>query len=200
MISLLRTLSLVLLSGALLVAGCGKYRPHMLSAPQATVQKKRGLEVTAKALTEQECKHYFSRRILKHGFQPIQLMIHNTSNHTYILDAANIELELEPTNFVARRLRLNTTGRVVLLAIPGLILWPLYIPAIVEGCRSSEANKELVDDFAHRTINVDAHIVIHPGAVINRVMFITQENYRHDFNIHLLNKDHDDLIKFELKV
>jgi len=204
MIFMIRKLAHLSLIGAfcasiLAISGCAKYRPHALEIPKTIAQEQQELEVTAQALTEKECRKIFSRRILNKQYQPIQLVIKNKSKHTYILDAANIELQIEPTDLVAQQLKLNTAGRVISWAVGGLFLWPLYISAIVEGCRSHDANMRLSRDFSHRTISDDARIFIHPNSMINKVFFVTDENYRHRFNLHLFNKETDELVTFDIR-
>jgi len=189
-----------LCAGILAFSGCAKYQPQPLGMPKALSEEKNEIEVTAQALTESECRKTFSRRILNKGYQPIQLVIKNKSKHTYILDAANIELQIEPAHLVAKRLHLNTAGRAISWAAGGLFLWPLYIPAVVEGCQSSSANKRLSRDITHRTISDDARIFIYPGSTINKVLFVTDENYRHKFNLHLFSKETDELVTFEIRI
>jgi len=188
------------LASMLAFSGCAKYKSQPLPKLQAIVEEKKDVEVSAQALTERECRKAFSRRILNKGYQPIQLIIKNKSRYTYILDAANIELQLEPTQLVAKQLHLNTAGRVVSWAAAGLFIWPFYIAAAVEGCRSSDANRELNHDFAQRTISDESRIYIHPGSMINKVIFVTTDNFRNKFNLRLFSKEHDELLDFEVRI
>ena len=198
----IRSFSLSLLALGLIVtgSGCAKYKPHPLTMPTSIAQEKKDVMVCAKAMNERDCRKAFSRRLLSKGYQPVQLMIQNKSKFTYILDAANIQLQVEPADDVAKKLHLNTAGRVISWASPALFLWPFIIPATVEGLKSSGANKRLDHDFAERVISDDSRIFIAPGSIMHRVMFIRQENYRQSFGLDLFSKEHDELLNFEIKI
>jgi hypothetical protein len=183
------------------IAGCAKYTPHPLQAPGHVIpQEKNNVEIAAAPLTEFDCKNVFSRRILAKGYQPIQLMIKNKSRFTYILDSANIDMQIEPSERVAKQLHLNTEKRVISWLIPAIFIWPFIIPAMIEGLKSSQANKDLNHDFDIRTLGDDSRIYINPGCVMNKVMFVNQENYRQSFDLYLFSKEQDELLRFTVKV
>lgn len=193
-------LSFLLVAGILLLSGCAKYNAHKLAEPVGVVHQTNNVEVKAEALTDADCHYYFSRRALSKGYQPIQLCIKNGSNQNYILKANNIDLQIESRKNVARSLQLNTTGRVVGWGLPGLIAWPFFIPAAVEGVKASDANKKLNDDFNQRVLNNDSRIVIAPGSSINKVFFVMAENFKNKFDITLENKRSKESISFKIKL
>jgi len=160
-----RKLSLLVCVCILAVSGCTKYRPQPLSIPNITPEEKDGIEVFAQALTESECRKTFSRRILNKQYQPIQLVIKNKSQDIYILDAANIELDIAPTDHVIK-----------------------------------QGDKDLSQDIEQRTISDDARIFLYPGNMINKILFVSDKNYRSKFKINLLNKETDDLVTFAIQI
>lgn len=193
-------LSFIVISGVILFSGCAKYKSHKLAEPIGVVHQQNNIEIKAEALTDADCHHYFSRRVLSKGYQPIQLCIKNGSNQTYILNADNIDIQIEDRKNVARSLELNTAGRVVGWGLPGLFLWPFFVPAAVEGVKSSNANKKLSDDFSQRVLNYNSRLVITPGSSINKVFFVMTENFKNKFDITLENKHSKELISFTIRL
>lgn len=181
-------------------SGCAKYTPHKFQLPIGSVNEKNGVQVIAEPLTDGDCQHYFSRRPHTKGYQPIMLFVKNESNYPYILDAQDIDLHIEDRDHVAKNLHLNTVGRVVGWGLPGLFLWPFLIPAACEGVKSNDANTKLNNDFNQRVMSYDSRIFVAPGASINKVLFVTLENYRNSFNVALENKQTNEMIDFTINV
>jgi hypothetical protein len=180
----------------LLITGCAKYRPRMMSYATGSVQEQENIEVATKALNDLECQSYFNRKIVKKGYQPIQVCIKNKTDKTYVLNANNIGLPIEKPKRVARRLHTNTASRVAGWSLGGLFFWPLFIPAIVDGTRSIKANKELDADLNERGIGRSQKIVIAPHSAINKVMFVKTADYRPHYSIDLTSKDDGTKVKF----
>lgn len=194
--------SLLFIACCILVAfsSCAKYKPGTLSITHTNNQTRGDVTAGARALTETECFATFSRRILKKGYQPIQLLVANDTDQTYILHAHNIELELESSKIVADKLHLNTSGRIVSWGAPVLLGSPIFlIPAIVEGIWSTEANKKLDTDFIERTISHDTTLQISPHSLINRVMFVLKDKVPANFEVTLINKKTPQQLVFTLK-
>lgn len=200
--SLLRIFSLVLVivSGICLFSGCAKYKAHKLAEPIGIAHQKNNVQITAEALSNADCHHYFSRKAVSKGYQPIQLCIKNASDEPYVLDVKNIDLQVEDRKSVAHALHLNTTGRVVGWGLPGLALWPFFIPAAIEGVKSSDANKKLDNDFNQRVLTDNSRLVIAPGSSMNKVFFVTSENFKNTFNLALKNKHSKESLSFRINV
>lgn len=181
----------------MLITACAKYKPTTLELPRSKGQEKNGLVVQAESLSNDHAKNLFGGRSPhKKGYKAIQIAIQNNTSATYTLSAQNIGLEIVPTSVVAEQLEFNTAGRVIGWAIGGLFLWPLFIPAIVEGTNASKANKAIRNDFNTRVISSDSNIIIEPGKTLNRVMFVHADNYKTTFNISLVNQSNHNSQKF----
>ncbi|MFA6527358.1 MAG: hypothetical protein WCT20_02960 [Candidatus Babeliales bacterium] len=181
-------------------SSCAKYKPTPLGMGNVQGQTVDSITVGARALSETDCYAAFSRRILKKGYQPIQLLIVNDSDQSYILHAHNIGLELESTKVIASKLHLNTTGRVISWGAPAFFGLPIFLlPAIVEGVWSNEANKKLDLDFMQRTISHDTTLYIAPHSWVNRVLFVATEKMPSHFETTLINKQNNKALTFELK-
>ncbi len=201
MIKILRTFySLFLITIGLSISGCAKYTPHQLKSLNVQAKDKNGIKLAAVALTDDECRYHFSRRIISKGYKPIQLYIFNNSNHGYIFDAMNINMAIERRDSVAQTLHLNTPKRILPYAIPALFLGFFFIPAIVEGSKSYEANNQLDKDFSKRVIDSESRIFIAPGSVLNRTMFIRSEDFVSPLIVDLFNKDTNEKLTFIINI
>jgi hypothetical protein len=187
--------------GVLLISGCAKYRPQPLELPQAPAQEKDGIEVQAAVLDSTTSKHIFGQRSPRSkGYIPIHVAVTNKTSQTYELDAWRIGLELVPANHVARQIEFNTAGRVAGWGIAGLFFAPLFIPAFVEGYKSTNANRKLARDLEKRAISDYSKIVIKPHGTINRVMFVSTENYKPTFDLEVVSPSTGKNVKFTLNV
>ncbi len=97
-------------------SGCAKYKPHALLEPTGNYIEKDNVKASTALLTDKDCKYYFSKEIIKAGFQPVQIYIENNSNERLVLDALNINLPIEQRNYVARFLHYNEA----FVLIPGV--------------------------------------------------------------------------------
>lgn len=183
-----------------LLIGCAKYTPHSLQGTVGKAQEQDDVKVSAMLLTEQDCRYYFSRRVLEKGYQPIQLCIQNNSASSYIFDAARLNIQIKDRDVVVKALQLNTAKRVAQYAIPGIFMGIFLIPAIVEGVKSSQANKQLDRDFAHRVISSDSRIVITPYSTFNKVMFVRADDMNHELMVELVCRKTKEKLNFALHI
>jgi hypothetical protein len=188
-------------AGALMLfSGCAKYNPHPFKATNIPTVNNQDVSIQAHTLTEDQCQFYFSRRIIKKGFQPIQLTIKNQSATAYLLNGTDIDLELISRNKVARNLHINTFHRVASWTIPGLFFPIFLIPALIEGVNSDKANSKLDNDFQGRVIDHMTRLTIKPHQTITRVMFVHAENIAESFAISLQSNNQKDRINLNIDI
>jgi hypothetical protein len=184
----------------LTLTSCAKYKPHSLTKPTNPVIQKNNIKTTAQRLSAADCRYYFSRNVLKKGYQPVQLYVKNQSNQTVVLDTSSINMQLENKDHVASRLHLDTTQRVVGWGIGGLFLWPLLIPAAVEGINTPQANKSLDEDFESRVLDMNSKITIKPQATLNSVFFVRKENISDKLHFDLKNTKTKIVTNFDVTI
>lgn len=156
--------------------GCAKYKPNSFTKPAGTSIEKNDIKASAQLLSESDCKHYFSRSLLKKGYQPVQLYVQNNSNQDLVLAAATINMPVENRDKVASSVHLDAMPRAVGWGVGGLFFWPLFIPAVVEAVQVPKVNKKLDEDFESRTMDMNSKIAIKPHSALNRVFFVRKEN------------------------
>ena len=175
--------------------GCASYKAQTLPilqpdfAPYSKTVD--GVTLSVKKFTAHDSKRYFDRDLIAKGFQPIQLTINNDTNKYIMFSAQGINLPTVPAQDVADEAHTSTTGRAAAYGVAGLFIWPLLIPAVVDGVGSSNANAKLDRDFDAKTAQ---QLVVQPYATHNGVIFIPTSEYNDAFRVILLDKE--DRIKY----
>lgn len=193
-----RTLFLVLtaLYSLPLLTGCASYnaRPlNSLSPDTLTSPSHQGedLVVFAKRFTRADCKRYLDRDVMAKGYQPIQLFIQNNSDNSYVFSLNRVSLSCTNPEEVAEKVHTSTVARAVGYGAGALILWPLAIPAIIDGVGSAKANENLDNDFASKTAR-DQTIL--PHSYFNKILFTPINEYPSTFTVTLIDQ-HSHAIK-----
>jgi hypothetical protein len=174
-----------------LLPNCAKYEPEHLRKPAGQTKKKQGIEITKYVFNEDDCLKYFDRKIVKKGYQPIQLFIKNNSNKTLFLKSDDITLPLVPVKNVSLKLHRDISWKITKYFLIGGPAW-----AALEGYRSHEVNKKIDADFVNKALSDKDIIKIKPNKICNRVMFVTKENYESHFDVTLTDKKSNNKIKF----
>ena len=173
----------------LLCSSCASYRASTLSLlPAETLLQSQtldvGLSVVAKAFNKKDCKRYLDRDVLAEGYQPIQLYIKNNSNKPYLFTINRINLPLADAEDVAEKVYTSTAGRVAGYGAGALLIWPLIIPAIIDGVKSYQANKSLNKDFLSKAAEDKT---IEAYSQMNSIVFVPIKNYAKTFSITLID-------------
>lgn len=178
----------------IILPNCARYEPTTLRTPAGQIKEKDGVEVTKYVFNEDDCQTYFDRKIIKKGYQPIQLCIKNNSNKTLVLKSDDIALPLVPVKNVSEKIHRDVSWKTTKYFFIGGPAW-----AALEGYRSYEVNKKIDKDFAQKTLGDEDVIKIKPNKMCNRVMFVTKENYNAEFKITLTDKaNKNEKITFEI--
>lgn len=189
-------LSLVFVS----LYGCASYKPTPLPNLQPEFapysENIENVTLASKALSEGECKKYFDRDIIDKGYQPVQMTIINDTDNSILFHPDGVSLPVCPPEEVAKKCYTSTAGRATAYGVGALFLWPLAIPAIVDGVKSHEANTELDKDFGEKNIE---QMVINPHTTHNGVIFISSEEYQESFIVKLVNKETRQKLEFYVK-
>ncbi len=180
--------SLTLLS--VLVSGCASYNAAPLSnLSTEVIQRVSATEgdvvVAAKAFDKSDCKKFLDRDVIGEGYQPVQLYIENHSDKNYVFSLSRLSVPSARSEEVAAKVHTSTVGRAVGYSVAGLFLWPLFIPAVVDGVKSSEANASLDQDFSAKAAKDQ---VLFPHSHMNTIIFVPRDAYQSKFNITLIEE------------
>ena len=188
---------MVLVLFFLSIIGCASYKATSLPKlnPEFAARSARQGEVTCaiKVFTKDDCRRYFDKDLIEKGYQPIQIAISNQSKSYYLVAKDGINLPMVPPEEVAQKAHRNTTGRAVGYGVAGLFIWPLLIPAVVDGSKSSKANTQMDIDFAAKGLQ---EAVIYPYATVNGVIFVPTAELQSTLIINILNKESSEKVEF----
>lgn len=181
----------------ILLTGCAHYSASTLSPLSQDIamhsNQEQNVLVSWKFFDKDDCKTYLGRNVLSEGFVPVQITIRNNSNDPMYLSTDNFNIPLAPAHQVAQKVHTSTAGRVVAWGIGGLIVWPLLIPAVYDGIKSSEANQALDEDYLSKTFKEHT---IQPHATFDRVIFFPKEKASQNIEMFLLNEKTKEKIRF----
>jgi len=153
--------------------------------------------VSCKAFSASESKRYLGRNVLAKGYQPVQICVQNESKSFLLLSPQSLNVPIAPPDDVARLVHTNTAGRATAYGVAGLFIWPLLIPAVVDGVGSSQANQRLNADYASKGMNES---VIQPYTTLNRVVFIPKSDWNNAFRLVLLDKETRSKLVYEVRL
>lgn len=185
----------------LALTGCASYNATPLrslasdSVISSSTTAKKDVVVVAKAFNKADCMRYLDRDVIAEGYQPVQLYIENNSNKDYVFSLSRINLSCARSEEVAEKVHTSTVGRAVGYGVGGLFLWPLFIPAVVDGIKSSEANLALDNDFSSKTANDQ---IISSHSYFNKVLFVPVNEFKPNFRIALTEKESKEIEEIEV--
>jgi hypothetical protein len=190
-----RLLAAVLI--VVLFSGCAGYKavaiPKLQPEFAANAQKQNDVVVAVRVFTVDDCRRYFDYDIIGGGYQPIQIGVDNQSKEYWLLSKNGISQPSVPPEEVATACHRSTVGRATAYGVGALFLWPLAIPAVVDGVKSSNANTRMDSDFAAKGLQDS---VIQPFNTVNGIIFVPVAECRPDLTINLINKETRDKLTF----
>jgi len=179
--------------------GCASYKATSLPTLQPEFapfsETINGVTLSCKTLSKAECKKYFDRDIIDNGYQPVQLSIRNDTKEYILFSNQGVSLPVCSPEEVAEKVHTSTAGRAVGYGVAGLFIWPLLIPAVVDGVASSQANTNLDRDFSDKNME---QIIINPYATHSGIIFISNNDFQDSFFVRLVDKETKE--KFEYNV
>lgn len=185
-----------LLASLILLTGCASYSASTLATLPAESavesQKSPNVLVSWKAFDVSDCKRYLGRNVISEGYMPLQLTIRNNSTDPVYFNPQNFNIPLASVNEVASKAHTSTAGRVVGWGVGALFIFPLVIPAIYDGIKSSEANDALDADYEAKSLREH---VIQPMSTFNGVVFVPQKYSYQNIEMFLVNqKTHEKIV------
>lgn len=178
------------LAFALALTSCASYSASPLCNPSPDLiqvaSRNEGISVASKAFNRADCNRFLDRDVLAEGYQPVQIYIQNDSDKNYIFSLNRITLPVARPEEVAEKVHTSTVGRAAGYGVGALILWPLAIPAIVDGIKSSDANDALDNDFVAKAARDQ---VIFPHSRINAIIFVPVHAYQNSYTLTLIDQE-----------
>lgn len=170
-------------------SGCAHYKARplgKLSSGVSLEKNEQSMSFIYRVYGKDDCKRFLDRNVLEKGYQPVHITFINNSNRFLYISPSNFSFPCVASDVVAQEVHTSTTKRAVGYGVAGLFLWPLLIPAIVDGVGSSEANKQLDADFAQKSLR--SHVV-GPFNMVNGLIFVPLEYFDEDFTVTIFDRD-----------
>jgi hypothetical protein len=192
---------LVLTIAAILVLPhCAKYKPTELPHPAGQHQESNGVSVIARKLTSSECANCFDSKSLAKKFDALQVYVQNKSDESVVLSSTNISLPIASKKDISYKIYRNTIGRAGTYGFIGLFAPLFFIPAAVDGAKSSSANHKIDIDVKNKVLLQNEKEVIAPHNSINKVVFVSKNCANKNFDITLTNEKLAPVAKFTYDV
>ena len=186
-----------IMASLILLTGCASYSASSLAtlsadhAIESSTHPK--VSVSWKKFDKTDCKRYLDRDVISEGFMPIQITIRNNSTDPMYFSPHNFNVPLASVNEVADKAHTNTAGRVVGWGVGGLFIWPLLIPAVYDGMKSSAANDSLDADYEAKALREHT---IQPQSTFNGVVFVPKKYLSQTLEMSLVNQKTQEKVVF----
>lgn len=198
----IRNKALILtLANCVLLTSCASYKASSLDQLSAVITQDKNstndISIAIKSFDQQDCHKYLDRNVIKQGFQPIQIRIENNSDKNYIFSTSRLNPTPAKVEEVAKTVHTSTGMRVAAYGAGSLILFPLIIPAIVDGIKSAEANTQLDNDFIAKSAK---DTIIHSYSSIDTLLFIPKTRLQEKLSITLIEQKTNEPVNFQLSL
>ena len=191
--------SLTALLVLIIFSGCAKYQPGVLASLQPEFapysEEKSGITLSVQKLTSGDSKRILNRDIIEKGYQPIQITVKNDTKKYVLFSNQGVNLPTVPAQEVADKVHTSTTGRAAAYGVAGLFIWPLLIPAVVDGVGSAQANEKLDRDYDAKVMG---QVVIQPYATHNGLIFVPVSELQDSFEIILVDRETKEKISYRV--
>ena len=191
--------SLTALLVLIVFSGCAKYQPGVLASLQPEFapysEEKSGITLSVQKLTSGDSKRILNRDIIEKGYQPIQITVKNDTKKYVLFSNQGVNLPTVPAQEVADKVHTSTTGRAAAYGVAGLFIWPLLIPAVVDGVGSAQANEKLDRDYDAKVMG---QVVIQPYATHNGLIFVPVSELQDSFEIILVDRETKEKISYRV--
>lgn len=171
------------------LSGCAHYKPKSpLKKLDSGIAKRTSSAISFEyhIFSKDDCMRYLDRNVIAKGYQPVHITLTNNSDRYVSFSTANFSFPCVVTEEVAEEVHTNTVGRAVGYGVGALFIWPLAIPAIVDGFGSSNANKQLDADFSRKSLHDQT---VGPLTTINGLVFAPVESFNPTFTFTLVDTE-----------
>ena len=183
-----------------ILCSCASYKPAPMSSLQPEFapysETIENVTLACKPLSRAECKRFFDRDIIDKGYQPVQITVVNNSPKYILYSNQSISIPVCSPQEVAEKCHTSTAGRATAYGVAGIFVWPLLIPAVVDGVGSSQANTKLDQDFNEKNME---QMVINPYSTHNGVVFFSKTDYQDSFFVRLVDKETTQKLEYHVK-
>lgn len=190
---------LIFILSSLLLAGMtGKVeRGFSTFSDQATLED-RGVFVTAKVYTPQECRKVLHLDLSAKGYVPVEITIQNSGHHTYAISRASTALKSAKPKEIAWKVTKRGIPRGIGLKILSLVFWPMNVVSSIDSIVSFKKHLSTVKTLSAKGFKKNDEIVL-PYSMVKRVLYVPQEVFYPDFSVALEDQTTKELVVVPVK-
>ncbi len=144
----------------------------------------KGIDIEVLLYTKEDCEKYLSKDLLKKGFQPIQVIIHNNTANTYSICPSSIDMKTATAKEVITKIKIGTIPKKVGYSVAGFFLWPVSVFSTIESLVHAKSLKQLESGINAKLVRDG---VIEPYTTTARIILVQKEELKKEFDIHLID-------------
>lgn len=178
-----------MLFGILVLPNCAKYKPTTIAHPEGETQENGNVKMVARKLSRSECATCFDSPSVSKKYVAIQLYVKNKTDKSIVLSANRLNMPVASSKKVSKIVYRNTAARVGGYLGGALLVWPLVIPAAVDGVKSSKANSYVDRDISEKVLGQNEKVIIKPHNSVNKIIFVTPQDLKDELVVTLTRKN-----------
>lgn len=190
-----------------LLTGCQKNNKYYLERfpkhlpSQATYKKNiTGVNLTLHKFSSQECKDYFRVDLPAKGIIPLHLKIYNKSNNIYTIRPSYINLMPAQPIAIAKLLHWNTYSFVSTAGYLSFMFWWPGLFIVGQAGYDMYQNNREIDKLIEQHALAGQVLDILPFEVIEKFIFLQEEDFKPCFKIKMFNQTDKHVITFDVKI
>lgn len=152
-----------------------------------------GVAIWYSALDGQGSKKILKTDLIDRGYIPVQIAIHNATEHTFILSPEHISIPTASGSHVAMSITKRAIPRAIGYKIASFLFWPFMVPSTIDSVRTYSKHRQLKKHFRAHSVKKEN---IPPFTTVHRILFVPSEQYVKDFTISLENKCNGEIKTF----
>ncbi len=190
-IKALQALSVV--ATLVLFSGCAHYKAQpldrMLSNRNTSFAKENHISLDYHVFNKTDCKRYLNRDVISAGYQPIHISFNNNTDRYLHVTMSNFSLPVTIPEEIAEEFHTSTIGRATGYGVAAFFVWPFAIPAIVDGVKSSKANKQLSTDYSRKSFR---DCVVSPYSSVDGLIFVPIHAFNGNFSLKVMDRNNNE--------
>lgn len=191
----------LLLVACVMMSGCATYNAGRLPSSDVSsfkdAQDQDGLKVAVKFFDARESKQVFGVGKVYECYQPVYVAIDNRTKSPYqFAKRTSLNKQSVPAEEVSKNCGFNTAARATTYGVAGLFIWPLLVPAIVDGVGAAQANQKMEADYMYKEIKDDR---LQPNGLLNGIVFVDKMKEGEELVIRLQNTETNEIKLFSFK-
>ncbi len=133
-------------------------------------------------LDHEKSKTTLGADLIDRGYQPVQIVIHNPTAHSFLFSPDHVSLPSSSGSKVAMSISKKAIPRSIGYKIAGFLFWPFMIPSTIDSIRTYSKHRALKKEFKAHSVKKE---IVSPYSTIHRVLFVPLNEYNENFSLYI---------------